>query len=69
MTMIAYHASDRSRSRPSSFASFLRPTLLVVEKLRSDWRRRQTEKMLESLPAEVRKDIGWPTTNVSSNRR
>ena len=69
MTMITYQESDRSRFRPSSFASFLRPALNLVLKFRDEWRRRQTEKMLEGLPVEVRKDIGWPTTNTASNRR
>ncbi|MDQ0135509.1 hypothetical protein J2T08_003430 [Neorhizobium galegae] len=69
MTMITYQESDRSRFRPSSFASLIHPALTVVVRLRDQWRRRQTERMLEGLPAEIRKDIGWPTTNAAPHRR
>ncbi|UIK07447.1 hypothetical protein [Neorhizobium galegae] len=69
MTMITYQESDRSRLRPSSFASLIRPALNAVISLRDQWRRRQTERMLEGLPAEIRKDIGWPTTNAAPHRR
>lgn len=68
MTVITYHGSARSRVRPSSFASLLYPARVAL-KLRDEWRRRQTEKMLESLPAEIRKDIGWPTSNAPADRR
>ncbi|MGK9054084.1 hypothetical protein QTA58_20005 [Neorhizobium sp. CSC1952] len=69
MTMITYQGSERSRVRPSSFVSTIRPALLIALKLRDEWSRRKTEKMLESLPAEIRKDIGWPTPNAPANRR
>ncbi|MGK6315947.1 hypothetical protein [Neorhizobium sp. DT-125] len=69
MTMITYQGSERSRVRPSSFASFIRPVLLIALKLRDEWRRRKTEKMLESLPTEIRKDIGWPTSDAPASRR
>lgn len=26
----------------------------------AEWRQRRTERLLEALPAEIRKDIGWP---------
>ncbi|CDZ33825.1 hypothetical protein NOJ28_06320 [Neorhizobium galegae] len=69
MTIITYQESDRSRFRPSSFASPIRPVLDAVVRLRDQWRRRQTERMLEGLPAEIRKDIGWPTTNAAPHSR
>jgi hypothetical protein len=69
MTMITYQESDRSRPQSSSFASLIRPALTVVARLRDQWHRRQTERMLEGLPAEIRKDIGWPTTNAAPHRR
>jgi hypothetical protein len=31
--------------------------------LRQSWSRHRTERLLESLPAEIRKDIGWPTAD------
>lgn len=69
MTMITYQESDRSRFRPSSFASFVYPALRLILKIRDERRRRQTEKVLEGLPAEIRKDIGWPTTNAATDRK
>lgn len=69
MTMIIYQESDRSRSRPSSFASLVRPALLLIVKLRNDWHRRQTERMLEGLDLDIRKDIGWPSSQPDYNRR
>ncbi|MBW6424643.1 hypothetical protein KX729_24635 [Rhizobium sp. XQZ8] len=69
MTMITYQEGERSRFRPSPFVSFIRPAVVTVLALREAWRRRQTEKMLEGLPTEIRKDIGWPTTNAAPSRR
>lgn len=68
MTMITYE-SERSRFRPSPFATFIRPAILTVVRARDAWRRRQTERMLEGLPTEIRKDIGWPATNAAPSRR
>ena len=70
MTMITYQESDRSLPQLSSFASLIRAALVPALKLRDNWRRRQTEKMLEGLPVEIRKDIGWPEHyDVGSGRR
>jgi len=33
------------------------------------WERHQAEKVLEALPADIRKDIGWPATTEESARR
>jgi len=30
--------------------------------MRSHYRRRQAVRMLDSLPPEIQKDIGWPST-------
>ncbi|AYD00964.1 hypothetical protein [Neorhizobium sp. NCHU2750] len=34
----------------------------AMERTAAAWNRRKTERMLEGLPQEIRKDIGWPTT-------
>jgi len=34
-----------------------------LERQRLRWRQRQTERTLQSLPAELQKDIGWPTNS------
>ncbi|RWX78388.1 hypothetical protein EPK99_07135 [Neorhizobium lilium] len=59
MTTITYlPGSSRDAPRPTTLRLFARPFL----RLRDQWHRRETEKMLESLPADIRKDIGWPTS-------
>lgn len=68
MTLITYHESDGSRSRPSLFTALVRAASLTVAKLRDAWLRRQTEKMLEGLDPDIRKDIGWPTSNAARNQ-
>ena len=45
------------------FRSFARPITKLTAQLQLRWRQHQTEKMLESLPSEIRKDIGWPTSD------
>jgi hypothetical protein len=35
---------------------------VLVARVMVAWQRRKTERMLEGLPQEIRKDIGWPTT-------
>lgn len=32
----------------------------VLRRQRDQWKRRQTERLLHSLPFETQKDIGWP---------
>jgi hypothetical protein len=34
--------------------------MAFIERRRERWRRRHTERLLASLPPELRKDIGWP---------
>jgi hypothetical protein len=62
MTVISYPGTDRAWHRPSQTASFLSPARIWISRFRAELNRRQTEKMLESLPADIRKDIGWPTS-------
>ncbi|WP_034658645.1 hypothetical protein [Chelativorans sp. J32] len=28
------------------------------------WRRRRTERFISNLPAEIQKDIGWPSSGI-----
>jgi len=37
-----------------------RTLLAFIERRRARWRRHHTERLLASLPPELRKDIGWP---------
>lgn len=35
----------------------------LAAQLQAHWQHHRTEKMLEALPAEIRKDIGWPSSD------
>lgn len=48
-------SSKPQTSRPQQVMSLFDPAVAA-------WNRRKTERMLEGLPLEIRKDIGWPTT-------
>lgn len=63
MTTISYHGSH---GRPSPLSALFHNVTDLPARLRQEWRLRQTQKMLESLPAEIRKDIGWPTSDASN---
>ena len=59
MTTLTYsHSYDAASQHLSVFGRLTVP----VAKLVAAWQRRKTERMLEGLPQEIRKDIGWPTT-------
>lgn len=62
MTTITY--LDQRRIQPSSAATTAGRGRIssLTERLAAAWNRRKTERMLEGLPQEIRKDIGWPTT-------
>jgi|GEM_PF-4550109 len=60
-------SSDIVRSYGHSWhiRSLGRPFARLVSYVQEEWRHRQTERLLESLPAEIRKDIGWPTRDAN----
>ena len=61
MTTITYiHGHARSSTDARRSGLLYAPAALLF-RIRDQWRRRQTEKMLESLPSDIRKDIGWPS--------
>jgi hypothetical protein len=67
MTTITYlHGNGRSRA---SNHSILQLAAAPFRTLRDEWRRRETEKLLEALPADIRKDIGWPANEPRSTTR
>jgi hypothetical protein len=43
------------------------PLMRLANRVHAGWRHRQTERMLESLPSEIRKDIGWPSRDGSNH--
>lgn len=49
------------------FRSLTRPITRFASHVQAEWRHRRTERMLEALPAEIRKDIGWPTSDYQGS--
>jgi uncharacterized protein YjiS (DUF1127 family) len=62
MTTITYHRTHSPSFGLPSLPQFLTRLLRTIS-LRLQTRR--TERMLESMPMELRKDIGWPTTDIA----
>ncbi|MCF6368713.1 DUF1127 domain-containing protein [Rhizobium halophilum] len=58
---MAFISQNRFGSTHSGLAKIAAPFMRLASRVQADWRQRQTERMLESLPAEIRKDIGWPS--------
>ena len=60
MTTITYHSPSLTLpASPQSLTRILQSVTLWLQ-------RRRTERMLESMPMELRKDIGWPTTDIAA---
>jgi hypothetical protein len=59
VTSLHVHHPRKTHTAQSPSFDWLR---LLVARVSVEWQRRKTERMLESLPQEIRKDIGWPTS-------
>ncbi|TWF54260.1 hypothetical protein [Neorhizobium alkalisoli] len=62
MTIITLREGGRlpvQASSPSYGAKLHAAALRLID----NWNRRKTERMLEGLPVDIRKDIGWPASD------
>ncbi|MET3585001.1 hypothetical protein ABID21_001102 [Pseudorhizobium tarimense] len=57
-------SSTTARLTGSRIRGLTRPLTRFALHVQAEWRHRRTERMLESLPAEIRKDIGWPAADT-----
>jgi hypothetical protein len=63
MTTITYRDGKRlSSSESLSVAGY-------VDKLARAFRRWQTAREIESMPFDIRKDIGWPSADANAERK
>lgn len=73
MTMILDHRTRQSQRHwqlPSlPFSPLLRMMGEQIRSLQAARSRRQTERLLESLPFDARKDIGWPASDAADTER
>ncbi|MDI7863616.1 hypothetical protein MRS76_16795 [Rhizobiaceae bacterium n13] len=61
-TFSVHHTGSTSTwSLPSAIHAF-RPVERLASHILAQWRRWQTERAIEALPFDVRKDIGWRTS-------
>lgn len=66
MATLSFHhtGSTSSWTLPSAYHPF-RPAGRLAARLIAQWRRWQTEREVEALPFDLRKDIGWPTPDTN----
>jgi hypothetical protein len=62
MTTLTLRNSGHLPARASS-ATHVSKLSTFAERVIESWNRRKTERMLEGLPVDIRKDIGWPTSD------
>lgn len=63
MTLAGFGTTTGSRTfrRPLAIAALAAPFASAASRLRGWQNRRRTERALEGLPLDLRKDIGWPS--------
>lgn len=59
MTSLTYRDGGKGLSSYGSHSSLAS----YADKLVRAWRRWQTERQIESMPMDIRKDIGWPSAD------
>jgi hypothetical protein len=69
MTSVTYLYPARPASSRFATTTLLSLASAPILAMRNRWRRREAEKLLESLPADVRKDIGWPAFDRDTTAR
>ncbi|NTJ42415.1 DUF1127 domain-containing protein [Agrobacterium larrymoorei] len=63
MTTITRNSGRRNSQGQPLVLNLLAPVMGLAQSIHSSWKRRQTMRALEALPADTLKDIGWPTTD------
>ena len=66
MTTITYRETAKRHSLPSSVTAFSFSGLSA--RLADRWTKWQTERELEAMPLDMRKDFGWPAADISEDR-
>lgn len=69
MTSINYSDGYGRPIRPAPATGLFQPLGRLVANAHSSWNRWQQERALEAMPADMRKDLGWPTSDMTSNDR
>ncbi len=60
----SHHTTHQAQRTHSSLSTAWGIVTDGIAEVRASWRRRKTAEMLEGLSPELRKDIGWPTSDI-----
>ncbi|MGF9564029.1 hypothetical protein [Neorhizobium sp. JUb45] len=65
MAMFTSHHAHKSNS---VFGAVWAIAVGSIAEVRASWRRRKNAELIQSMPAELRKDIGWPTSDILNEK-
>lgn len=65
MTTITYRDTDRTRGAPASSGGFVP----FITRIADRWQQWHSERELESLSDDMRKDLGWPVADETKNSK
>lgn len=65
---VTNHAGHPLRKSPKT-AGFMASLGARIEDIRVAWSRHKTERLIESLPADLRKDLGWPSSDIPAGQQ
>jgi uncharacterized protein YjiS (DUF1127 family) len=65
MTTIAYRDTGRTRNPLPSRGGFVQ----FITRIADRWQQWRSERELESLSDDMRKDLGWPAVDETKNTR
>ncbi len=60
----SHHTGHHAPKSHSSLSAVWTIVTDGIAEVRASWRRRKSARMLEGLSPELRKDIGWPTSDI-----
>lgn len=64
MTTISYRQVSRTPYGPRLGNGALARIFGIAQTLRAYWQERQASREIESMPLDVRKDLGWPSADI-----
>lgn len=65
MAMFTSHHSNHPTTKTHSpFSAALSIVASGLTEIRASWRRRKNAELIQGLSPELRKDIGWPTSDI-----
>jgi hypothetical protein len=69
MTTIAYRDAPKRHQSPSFSTGLFTSASTYVRKLSERVKQWQAEREIESMPIDLRKDLGWPAADITRGRK